>query len=214
MTIKTGRNSAPKAASLGTQADTQVDISSLLPQEELQAFDTEAAPQLKEADIDPIELAFKAKYGITIAEAPKAVKTIHERLVKYERDMAPNAVIYSATDGADNQLYLFNTFMRALGGQGNDLYMSVDIILAHIYSLRETVYSTRMVYRFIKNIKRDFSEVDSYLKILEIFLQISEPSRRAELSNSQTIRSAVNNIDPRYKDAAFALVTYLSQYKS
>lgn len=214
MTIKTGRNSAPKAASLGTQADTQVDISSLLPQEELQAFDTEAAPQLKESDIDPIELAFKAKYGITIVEAPKAVKTIHERLVKYERDMAPNAVIYSANDGADNQLYLFNTFMRALGGQGNDLYMSVDIILAHIYSLRETIYSTRMVYRFIKNIKRDFSEVDSYLKILEIFLQISEPSRRSELSNSQTIRSAVNNIDPRYKDAAFALVTYLSQYKS
>ena len=135
-------------------------------------------------------------------------------MLKYERDMAPNAVVYSANDGADNQLYLFNTFMRALGGQGNDLYMSVDIILAHIYSLRETVYSTRMVYRFIKNIKRDFSEVDSYLKILEIFLQISEPSRRAELSNSQTIRSAVNNIDPRYKDAAFALVTYLSQYKS
>ena len=213
MTIKTGRNTAPKANSLGTQAQAD-DISNLLPKEDLQAFDTEVAPQVKEAEIDPIETAFKAKYGISITDAPKQVQTIHTRLIKYERDMAANAVVFSANDGADNQLYLFNTFMRALGGVGNDLYMSVDIILAHIYSLRETVYSTRMVYRFIKNIKRDFSEVDSYLKILEIFLQISEPSRRAELSNSQTIRSAVNNIDPRYKDAAFALVTYLSQYKS
>lgn len=213
MTIKTGRNSTPRAQSLGTQAPND-DISSLLPKTELQALDTESAPQIKEDELDPVETSFKAKYGISIDEAPKHVQTIHTRLLKYESDMAPNAVVFSANDGADNQLYLFNTFMRALGGTGNDLYMSVDIILAHMYSLRETVYSTRMVYRFIKNIKRDFSEINSYLKILEIFLQISEPARRVELSNSQTIRSAVNDIDPRYKDAAFALVTYLSQYKS
>lgn len=211
-TIKTGRNSAPKVTNLGTQ-DQSVDNSNLIPQEALQGFDLDV-PQVKEADLDHVQLAFKAKYNIDIAQAPKLVTTIHERMLKYEREMAPNVTIYSPADGADKQLHLFNTFMRALGATGNDLYMAVDVILAHIYSLRETVYSTRMVYRFIKNINRDFSEVDSYLKILEIFLQISEPSRRVELSNSKTIRSAVANIDPRYKDAAFALVTYLSQYKA
>lgn len=213
MSIKTGRNTAPKAASIGTQEQSNpLDISSLLPSTPLEGFDTEAAPQVLEQDT--VKLAFRTKYGMELEAAPKQVVAIHERLLKYEKDMAPNAVIYADSDGADNQLYLFNTFMRALGFSGNELYMAVDIILAHMYKLRDTVYSTRMVYRYIKNIKRDFSEVDSYLKILEIFLQIAEPAKRIEMSNSKTIRSAVANIDPRYKDAAFNLVTYLSQYKA
>lgn len=210
MNIKTGRNQAPSATSLGTSVRSNED---LLPKTALVGLENDT-PQVSLVDTDPVEAGFQSKYGMSIAEAPKLAGTIHERLLKYEKEMAVNAVIYSPNDGADKQLHLFNTFMRALGASGNELYMAVDIILAHIYVGRDTVYSTRMVYRFIKNIKRDFSEVDSYLKILEIFLQISEPSRRVELSNSKNIRTAVANIDPRYKDAAFSLVTYLSQYKA
>ena len=209
MNIKTGRNTV---ASLGT-SDASVPAD-LLPSGELLGFDTASVPQVLEAAIDPVEAGFKTKYNLELSQAPKIVQTIHERLQKYERDMADNVPIYSPADGADNQLYLFNTFMRALGAEGSDMFMAVDVILGHIYAKRESTYSTRMVYRFIKNIKRDYNEVDSYLKILEIFLQISDPARRVELVNSKTVRNAVANIDPRYKTAAFALVTYLSQYKA
>lgn len=203
MSIKTGRNTTP------TTTPKTDDLSAFLPQTPVEEIQVETS-QVK---IDPIEHGFLLKYNISIADAPQLVQTIHERMSTYERKMSPISVIYSDAEGADNQLLLFNTFMRALGGQGNDLFMAVDVILAHINQYADGTYSSRMAYRYIKNIKRDQSEIDSYLKVLEIFLQIANPTGRVEFANSAKIRTAIATMDPRYKDAALALVTYLSQYK-
>lgn len=185
------------------------DISHLLPKTEITAIESNAT-QIH----DPIDAAFITKYGFDLAGAPIEIKRINERLIRYEEAMAPNVAILDTRVGADNQLQLFNTFMRALGEQGNNLFMAIDLILARMYQGRDGVYSSRLVYRFIKGIKRDSAEVNSYLKILEIFLLIADPSQRISLAASGKVRSAVAVIDPRYRDAAFALVTYLSQYQS
>lgn len=208
---QTARNQLQGTTQLSAKKATPTnvsDIAHLLPKTEVTAIEN-TTPSL-----DPINAAFFAKYGFTVSDAPVAIQRINERLMRYEAAMGTTVVIHDPREGAEHQMQLFNTFMRALGEQNNDLFMAIDLILARMHLGRDGVYSSRLVYRFIKNIKRDQTEITSYLKILEIFILISDPSQRVSLATSGRIRQAVAIIDPRYRDAAFALVTYLSQYQS
>lgn len=161
--------------------------------------------------LSKVEVEFLQKYSINLSEAPVEVVSVHERMLKYKSMMGPNVVIYDPREGAQNQLFLFQTFMRALSQQDNSLFMAVDVIIGHIREGLNDVFSSRMAYRFIKNIQRDGEEVNSYLKILEILLLVADPTKRAGVVSRGIVRGAVSAIDPRYKDAAFSLVTYLSQ---
>ena len=206
---QTARNKNSNKTATTAKPTSIADIANLLPKVAPTAI-VDTAPRV----LDPIDQAFMAKYGVTLADAPINIQRINERLMKYEAAMGPTVTIHDQRDGAESQLQLFNTFMRALGEKDNNLFMAIDLILARMHLGRDGVYSSRLVYRFIKNIKRDQTEVNSYLKILEIFILISDPAQRISLAGSGRIRSAVAIIDPRYRDAAFALVTYLSQYQS
>lgn len=181
------------------------DVSDLLPKGDLKALSAEAL------GMSLIESEFFKKYKVEIKDAPKSVQTVHERMLKYSESMDVNVPIYSGDEGAQNQLYLFQTFMRALSLTDNQLFMAVDLVIAHIRNKLDTVFSSRMAYRFIKFIKRDAEEVNSYLKLLEIFLLISDPAKRNDVVSKGLVRATVAAIDPRYKDATFNLVTYLSQ---
>ena len=158
-----------------------------------------------------IETMFYSKYKIKIEDAPRNVRVVHERMMTYIKGMDVNVPIFDPRVGAQNQVYLFQTFLKALSQTDTDLFMAVDLIVAHIRENAKGAFSSRMVYRFIKNIKRDQEEVQSYLKILEIFILISDPTKRNEVAKGGIVRNAVGAIDPRFKDAAFNLVTYLSQ---
>lgn len=187
-----------------TPTDTS-DIADLLPKGEIELLSPEAL------GMTTIETNFFQKYRIAIADAPKGVQTVHTRMLQYVKSMDVNVPIAEPSVGAQNQIYLFQTFMKALSQKDNDLFMAIDLVTAHIREGASGVFSDRMVYRFIKNIKRDAEEVQSYLKILEIFVLISNPLKRQEVVKSNLVRNAVGAIDPRFKDAAFSLVTYLSQ---
>lgn len=191
------------------QSEPEPDISHLLPQGEIQPMsDSTTEP------MDEINIAFFAKYQKTIDQAPKVVQTMHTRMQKYESLMGPNCVIHEQTKGAEHQVFLFNTFMRALGERGENLFMCVDVILAHINQHIRSTFSDTMAFRFIRFIKRDRDEVNTYCTVFRVLLQIAPPTTRMSAANSPQVKNAVGNIDPRYREAAFALVTYLSQYKT
>lgn len=209
---RTGRNRTTMQPTISTGvaivARDESDISHLLPKAPVGAIETPVV------EVSAIDKAFISKYGFPLSGAPVVIQRIADRLDRYEAAMGPLVTIHDPREGADHQLQLFNTFMRALGESGDNLFMAVDLILARMYMGKDGVYSSRLVYRFIKGIKRDEGEVNSYLKILEIFLLLADPAQRVTHAGSGKIRAAVSIIDPRYRDAAFALVTYLSQYQS
>lgn len=191
-----------------TTTTTEEDIKALLPEGELGGEDL-----FKEAvQLTPLEEFCLRRFNIAQADLSPNVKTIITRMETYIEKMNGTVPISSTTEGAENQLWLFNTFLRALGYESNELFQALDIILFLINLHRGDTFRDEMVYRFIPYIKRPATEINTYSKILEIILKISNPIQRSEYARSGQVKKVISLIDSSYKQATFALVNYLSQY--
>lgn len=183
------------------------DISSLLPKDDIKDVDMGETVQLT-----ALEQFILTRWNIRQEDLSDNVSLIVKRMEEYMAKMNGSVMIPSDTIGAENQLYLLNTLMRALSFENEDMLRSVDIILFLINANRQDTFRDDMVYRFIPYIKRPAEDLDSYTRILEIFLKISNPLQRAELAQSEKVKRAITLIHPNYKQATFALVTYMTQY--
>lgn len=176
---------------------------------------TEEAPELLTQDtIDPLEQMFNAKYNLTLSELSDPVKNIISRLDKYVESMGASVSIMSVEEGSEKQIQLLNTLIRACSLKGEDGIYGIDVVLYYINKYRLTVFSDRMVYRYVTTIKRPPSTTETFTRLLEILIKLAPPATRAAIANSQNMRKAVAIIDPDYKTVAFTLVNYLSQYTS
>lgn len=173
-----------------------------------------ASPEQIEAvsQLSDVETRFALRFNVALSDAPEPVLQVNRSMLRYISLMNPNAQVLSSKEGADNQMILFNAFMRALSLTGDAMFMAVELILLYINDSRTTTFSNDMVYRYVQNIQRGVEETTTYLKILEIFLLICDPTTRNQMVVGGRIREAVGLIDPRYVAASAALVTYLSQY--
>mgnify|MGYP001761674460 CR=1 FL=1 len=190
-----------------TDADELYRIAQSMNENEVQGLTVEAVEE-----ISPIDAFTLAAYGTKLVDQSANVNKIVERMNVYMGKMNSRTPISSAKEGAENQVYLLNTFMRALSYEGSDMLRSVDLILFLIHANRNDSFRDDMVYRFIPFIQRQATDVNTFTKVLEIFLKLSNPATRAIQAGDGSIKKALTLIDPSYKQVTFALVTYLSQY--
>lgn len=193
---------------LSSPTVTDEEVKALIPQGELPGEDLFQEP----VQLTPLEEFCLSRYQVKPDQLSDNVKTIITRIETYVSKMNGRVPINSTTEGAENQLWLFNTFLRALGYESNDLFQALDILLFLINLHRGDTFRDEMVYRFIPYIKRPATEINTYSKILEIMLKISNPLQRSEYARSGQVKRVISLIDPSYKQATFALVNYLSQY--
>src|SRR5574343_1938577 len=89
--------------------NTTDDISNLLPSGEL--------PELnlgEQVTLTPLDEFCLARWNVRQEDLPANITAIISRMEEYIKRMNGKVVIPSTTIGAENQLYLINTFMRAL----------------------------------------------------------------------------------------------------
>lgn len=187
--------------------NTTDDISNLLPSGEL--------PELnlgEQVTLTPLDEFCLARWNVRQEDLPANIIVIISRMEEYIKRMNGKVVIPSTTIGAENQLYLINTFMRALSYENDEMIRSLDVLLFIMNENRNDTFRDEMVYRFIPFIRRPGEDLDAYAKILEILLKIASPLERSQMARSDRVKRAITLINPTYKQATFALVTYLSQY--
>ncbi len=187
--------------------NTTDDISNLLPSGEL--------PELnlgEQVTLTPLDEFCLARWNVRQEDLPANIIVIISRMEEYIKRMNGKVVIPSTTIGAENQLYLINTFMRALSYENDEMIRSLDVLLFIMNENRNDTFRDEMVYRFIPFIRRPAEDLDAYAKILEILLKIASPLERSQMARSDRVKRAITLINPTYKQATFALVTYLSQY--
>lgn len=193
---------------LSTATVTEEEVKSLLPQGELEGEDLFKEP----VQLTPLEEFCLSRFNTKQEDLSPNVQTIITRMETYISKMNGRVPISTTAEGAENQLWLFNTFLRALSYESNDLFQAMDILLFIVNLHRGDTFRDEMVYRFIPYIKRPATEINTYSKILEILLKISNPLQRSEYARSGQVKKVISLIDPSYKQATFALVNYLSQY--
>lgn len=201
------KNTTARQFNSNTQPSETPDISGLLPQGDIPDVDMGESVELTE-----LEQFILTRWNIRQEDLSANVTLIIKRMEEYLVKMNGRVMIPTNAIGAENQLYLLNTLMRALSFENEDMLRSVDVILFIINSNRQDTFRDDMVYRFIPYIKRPADDIDSYTRILEIFIKISNPLQRAEMAHSDKVKRAITLIHPNYKQATFALVTYMTQY--
>lgn len=183
-----------------------VDNSSLIPEGDLGTD-----PLADVTPITPLEQFCLMRFKKPLSELSPKVHVIVERMEEYINRMNGKVVIYDNKTGAENQVYLINTILRALGYDQSDLYQALDVLLFIMYDNRDDTFRNEMAFRFMTFIRRGVEDIDAYSKFLEIFMKISNPVVRANFRNTQEIQRLVATIPQSYRAATFNLVSYLTQ---
>lgn len=175
--------------------------------------EVEESQQVSLTPLTPIEQFLMDTFGTTDPNAMNDnIKSIVVRLDKYVKEMAPNSV-RTVPEGCQSQKILISCIRRALAQEGDNLFKAVDLILFYINHYREACFSDRLAFRFLNLIPdADIIDRSVYATLVEIFVQLSNPTNRPSVARNNRMRAGLRSIDPKYRNEVAGLITYLSQY--
>lgn len=127
-----------------------------------------------------VELTFIEKLckKYRVDALPPTVTGTNLSMSQYCEAMRGNKPMDNKT-GSDNQVQLFYTFITALDiSDVSEANMALDIILHYISENIKDCFSERLAYRFFDTLYIDSRKRKLFERLLNIFIGISDPSKR------------------------------------
>ena len=190
-----------------TNDQSNEDLSKLMP-----ASIPDLSTDEKKEPVNPIDVSYFQKYGMSIADSDLSVRTTEERMCEFEKRNTRNSntTIEMKTN---NSLYLFNTLLRIFNAK-EYVNNCIDIVIAHFYQNRDNIYHTDFLYSHTHLITRDEDDRDTFMKLLNVFSLLSNPAIRFGADTSFDVKVAIGTIPSRYTEISVSLINYLAQQRA